>query len=56
MQKIKASLEKHGAAVVWGGPGEGKSCVGREAACQLWEDEKCLGGALDLNLAGEARS
>ena len=28
-----ASLEQHGAAVVWNGPGEGKSCVGLEAAC-----------------------
>ena len=56
VDKVKASLETHGAAVVWGGPGEGKSCVGLEAACQLWEADKCLGGALDLNLAGEAHS
>ena len=56
VKQIKTSLEQHGAAVVWGGPGEGKSCVGLEAACQLWEAEKCLGGALDLNLAGEAHS
>ena len=51
---IVASLEQHGGAVVWGGPGEGKSCVSLEAACLLWEASKCQGGALHLDLAGGA--
>ena len=53
VKAVIASLEQHGVAVVGGGPGEGKSSVAREAACQMWEADKCLGGAFGLDTAGE---
>ena len=37
---VIASLRQHSAAVIWGGPGEGKSTIAREAAAQLREREK----------------
>jgi MoxR-like ATPase len=32
---ILGSLQDHGAAVIWGSPGEGKTAVAAEAGCRL---------------------
>ena len=32
---VLASLRQHGAAIIWGGPGEGKTTVAMEAAARL---------------------
>ena len=46
------SLVEHGAAVIWGGPGEGKTAVAMEAAEQLHEREREL-SAFRLDMQGE---
>ena len=53
VQRIVQSLLEHSAAVIWGGPGEGKSSVAMEAGCRLWESGKCLGGCFQVDLNGE---
>ena len=35
---VLGSLHQHGAAVIWGSPGEGKTAVAAEAGCRLQED------------------
>ena len=35
---VLESLREHGAAIVWGSPGEGKTAVAAEAGCRLQED------------------
>ena len=52
VEQVIGSLKEHGAAVVWGGPGEGKSSVAMEAACRLWDAEPCLGGCFLVNCVG----
>lgn len=54
VSEVKTSLVEHRAAVLWGGPGEGKSTVAIEAAWQLWQDGLCQGGVLKLDVAGES--
>ena len=46
VQQILDSLMEHHAAIIWGGPGEGKSSIAMEAGCRLWDAEKCLGRLL----------
>ena len=41
-----------GAAIVRGGPGEGKSMVAMEAARRLWESDEILGGGFGVDLQG----
>ena len=53
LQHIMDSLDRHRAAVVWGGPGEGKSSLAMEAACQLWDQGRCLGGCFYVDCLGE---
>ncbi len=38
VSSVLESVRKHGAAVIWGGPGEGKTTIAKEAACRLQED------------------
>ena len=52
VQKVVQSLLQHSAAVIWGGPGEGKSSVATEAACRLWEAGKCESGCFEVDLQG----
>ena len=52
VEQVIGSLKEHGAAVVWGGPGEGKSSVAMEAACRMWDAEQCLGGCFLVNCVG----
>lgn len=52
VQRVVQSLQLHRAAVVWGGPGEGKSSIATEAGCRLWAANECLGGCFSLDLAG----
>ena len=52
VQQIVDSLDRHRAAVVWGGPGEGKSSLAMVAACRLWDTEKCLGGCFPVDCLG----
>ena len=54
VQQIKASLEQYRAAVIWGGPGDGKSSVAMEAGCQLWSEQKCPGGCFVVDMLGMA--
>ena len=51
MKVVLASLRQHGAAVVWGGPGEGKTTVAMEVAAQLRADEPDL-NAFILDMRG----
>ena len=53
VQLVLRSLLEHSAAVIWGGPGEGKSSIAMEAGCRLWESGKCLGGCFQVDLNGE---
>ena len=53
VQQVLRSLLEHSAAVIWGGPGEGKSSIAMEAGCRLWESGKCLGGCFQVDLNGE---
>ncbi len=52
VQAALAGLLRHGAAVVWGGPGEGKKTVAMEAAAQLRAVEPGP-FALALDMRGE---
>ena len=52
VQQVMDSLTKHHAAVIWAGPGEGKSSLAREAGCRLWEAEKCQGGCFVVDCIG----
>ena len=52
VQDVLASLRQHGAAVIWGGPGEGKSTIAMEAAARLHADNSVL-GAFELDMRGE---
>ena len=54
VQLVLNSLKQHSAAVVWGGPGEGKTTVAMEAAEQL-RGEKLDLSAFELDMQG-ARS
>ena len=49
---VLASLRQHGAAVIWGGPGEGKTTVAMEAAARLRELEPAL-SAVEVDMQGE---
>ena len=46
------SLRQHGAAAVWGGPGEGKTTIAMEAAARLHLDEPNLNGFV-LDMRGQ---
>ncbi len=49
---VLESLRQHGAAVIWGSPGEGKTSVAAEAGCRLQEDVSAaikLSVVIDLN-------
>ena len=39
---VASSLRRHGTTIVWGAPGEGKTSVAMEAACQLQEAGELL--------------
>ena len=52
VKAVLESLVEHGAAVIWGGPGEGKTAVAMEAAEQLHENEREL-SAFRLDMQGE---
>ena len=52
VQQVVDSLTRHRAAVVWGGPGEGKSSIAMEAACQLWEGGLASGGCFVIDCLG----
>ena len=54
--QVVDSLEEHQAAVIWGGPGEGKSSIAMEAACRLWDRSKCLGGCFAIDCLGALTS
>ena len=47
---------EHHAAVIWGGPGEGKSSIAMEAGCRLWDADKCLGGCFAIDCIGALHS
>ena len=49
------SLLKHYTAVIWGGPGEGKSSIAMEVGCCLWEADKSLGGCFKVDCLGTMR-
>ena len=52
VEVVLASLRDCGAAVIWGGPGEGKTTVAMEAAAQLREREPAL-SAFEVDMRGE---
>ena len=52
VQLVLGSLQQHGAAVIWGGPGEGKTTIAMEAAAQLRILRPTL-SAFELNMQGE---
>ena len=52
VQQVLKCLLEHHAAVIWGGPGEGKSSIAMEAGCRLWDAEKCLGGCFVVDCLG----
>ena len=52
IKAVLTSLQQHGSAVIWGGPGEGKATVAMEAAARLRVDEPDL-HAFALNMRGE---
>ena len=52
VQQVLDCLLKHHAAIIWGGPGEGKSSIAMEAGCRLWDADKCLGGCFAVNCLG----
>ena len=51
VEAVLTSLQLHGAAVIWGGPGEGKTSVAMEAAARLREHEPDL-SAFELDMRG----
>ena len=42
IRRVLASLRRRGAAVIWGGPGVGKTTVAMEAAARLCAEEPAL--------------
>ena len=52
VQKVMHSLMEYKAAVIWGGPGEGKTSIGMEVGYRLWEAGRCEGGCFMVNLHG----
>ena len=52
VQQVINSLDRHRAAVIWGGPGEGKTSIAMEASCRLWDTSKCLGGCFLVDCLG----
>ena len=52
---VVASLRQHGAALIWGGPGEGKSTLAMAAAALLRVDQPNL-HAFRLDMRGEPTS
>ena len=56
VQQVTNCISEHHAAIIWGGPGEGKSSVAMEAGCRLWEAGMCLGGCFSINCTGVLQS
>ena len=52
IEKVLTSLQQHGAAVIWGGPGEGKTTIAMEAAARLRVEQPSL-QAFELDMRGE---
>ena len=52
VEVVVASLRQHGSAVVWGGPGEGKTTIAMEAATRLRGHEPDL-SAFELDMRGK---
>jgi hypothetical protein len=52
VEVVLKSLRRHGAAAIWGGPGEGKTTIAMEAAAQLRIDEPNL-DAFTLDMRGK---
>ena len=52
VEAVLTSLRQHGAAVIWGGPGEGKTTVAMDAAARLHVDEPAL-SAFKIDMRGE---
>ena len=52
VEAVLASLRQQGAAVVWGGPGEGKTTIAMEAAARLRGLEPAL-SAFEVDMRGE---
>ena len=52
IEAVLASLQQHGAAVIWGGPGEGKTSIAMEAAARLRVAEPYL-SAFELDMHGK---
>lgn len=52
VQQVMECLLEHHAAVIWGGPGEGKSSIAMEVGCRLWDAERCLGGCFVVDCLG----
>ncbi len=52
VQLVFTSLRQHGAAVIAGGPGEGKTTIAMEAAARLREKKPNL-SAFELDMRGE---
>jgi hypothetical protein len=53
-QKIMQYLTDRKAVILWGGPGEGKSTLAVDAACTLYQAGSLPGGALGIDMTGEA--
>ena len=52
VEAVLGSLHRHGAAVIWGSPGEGKTAIATEAGCRLQEDPAAaisLSVVIDMN-------
>jgi Mrp family chromosome partitioning ATPase len=52
IQAVLGSLQQHNAAVIWGGPGEGKTTIAMEAAARLRVEEPYL-SAFELDMRGK---
>ena len=52
VQQAMDSLMEHHVAVIWGGPGEGKSSIAMEVGCRLWDAGKCPGGCFEVDCLG----
>ena len=52
VEVVLTSLRQHGAAVIWGGPGEGKTTIAMEAATRQRAHEPHLSGFV-LDMRGE---
>ncbi len=53
VEAVLASLRQHGAAVIWGGPGEGKATVAMAAAFRLYRDLQYL-STFEVDMRGGA--